>query len=176
MTDRMSMEQYRAHCAVSSVSATGRVVQVAKPRPEFAAAFAKATGVLTSPASTKKVPVAPFTLSLPYPVSANKNWRNGYVSKESRAYKKQVQQIAKQHCVKPLDGDVSVTYTLHPRQNVDGSASKTRLDIFNAEKITSDALNGIAWSDDQQIVDGRVRLGSPKVGGGLTVEIVECVS
>lgn len=42
----MSLAEYKAECAVSSVSSTGRVVQVAKPRPEFAAAVAKATGVL----------------------------------------------------------------------------------------------------------------------------------
>lgn len=161
MTDRLSMSEYKRLTSQMSVAPGGRVVPVSKPT------------IAVTPIVRVTVDT-PIILSLPYPVSANKNWRNGYVSKESRAYKKQVQQIAKQHCVKPLAGDVAVTYTLHPRQNVDGSASKARLDIFNAEKITSDALNGIAWSDDQQIVDGRVRLGSPKVDGGLTVEIAEC--
>lgn len=58
MTQRMSLAEYKAECAKSSVSPTGRVVQVAKPRPEFAAAFAKATSVLASPTSAKTAPVA----------------------------------------------------------------------------------------------------------------------
>ena len=57
MTDRLSMSEYKRLTAQMSVSATGRVVQVAKPSPEFAAAFAKATHVLhkpqTLPASVK---------------------------------------------------------------------------------------------------------------------------
>jgi crossover junction endodeoxyribonuclease RusA len=114
-------------------------------------------------------------LSLPYPVSANRNWKSAgshtYVSQETKVYKSHVLVICRQAHVKRLTGDVAVTYMLHPRRNVDGTASKRRLDLDNCQKVVTDALNGIAWIDDKQIVDFRVMLGEPVDGGALTVTI-----
>ena len=49
MTDRLSMSEYKRLTSQMSVSATGRVVPVAAPSPQFAAALAKASGVMGKP-------------------------------------------------------------------------------------------------------------------------------
>lgn len=49
MTDRLTLSEYKRLTSQMSVAPGGRVVRVAKPRPEFAAAFAKATHVLHKP-------------------------------------------------------------------------------------------------------------------------------
>lgn len=112
---------------------------------------------------------------VPYPVSSNRNWRafNGrtIVSPESRGYKEEVRQRAKSAFCPRYEGNVSVSYTLHPRMNKDGSPSKTRIDLGNCEKVVSDSLNKLAWVDDKQIVRIVLAVGAPMLEGGLTVRI-----
>jgi crossover junction endodeoxyribonuclease RusA len=110
-----------------------------------------------------------------YPVSSNRYWRHAggrtYVSAEGKAFKLAVAMVLRPHFKEPVSGPIKVTYWLHPRMNKDGSASELRLDIFNAEKVTSDALNGIAWLDDKQIVEGHVYLAHAVQDGGLSIKV-----
>lgn len=64
-----------------------------------------------------------------------------------------------------------VDYVLHPRQTKAGKESKTRIDLGNCEKVASDALNGVAWRDDKQLVGITLRLGESLPEGGLSVTI-----
>ena len=114
-------------------------------------------------------------LDLPYPISVNRYWKfwqgSPRVSKEAKAYKQEVALIAKIAGANPVDGDVKVTIVLHPKQNQDGSPSRTRMDLDNTQKVALDALNGIAYMDDKQIVHIVTSLGEAKPKGGLSVSV-----
>jgi crossover junction endodeoxyribonuclease RusA len=73
--------------------------------------------------------------------------------------------------VKRYDGNVAMSVTLCPKINKDGTANKRRLDVDNVLKITLDALNGIAYKDDKQVVEVISKIGYPVVDGGLQVEV-----
>lgn len=94
-----------------------------------------------------------------------------YLSKEGAEFKEAAGWIAKAAGARIIDGPVNVIYTLHPKVTKKGEPSKVRLDLGNAEKVASDALNGIAWNDDKQLARILLVLGTPKPDGGLTVEI-----
>lgn len=112
-------------------------------------------------------------LSLPYPISANKYWRNmrGRMirSKEAEEFKGYVKAQCLVGKIKPLDGDVAVAIVLHPKCKKDGTASATRLDLDNCLKVVIDALNGFAYHDDNQIIRLIAEIGEPVQNGGLTV-------
>ena len=112
-------------------------------------------------------------LILPAPVSANRYWRifGGRVVKsaEARSYRAEVQIKARD--VTPLDGPVSVHIALCPEMTKKGVASKTRLDLDNCLKVALDALQGIAFNNDKQVVKLVAELGPAQVGGALMVEI-----
>lgn len=114
-------------------------------------------------------------LNLPYPVSNNNNARmvNGRVitSKAAKAYKADVGWLARVAKCPMLEGDVIVNVFLHPKMNLDGAASKNRLDLDNSLKLGLDALNGIAWKDDKQITRIYAAVSTPMINGGLTVII-----
>lgn len=114
-------------------------------------------------------------LILPAPVSANRYWRifGGRVVKsaEARSYRAEVQIKARD--VTPLDGPVSVHIALCPEMTAKGVASKTRLDLDNCLKVALDALQGIAFNNDKQVVKLVAELGPAQVGGALMVEIEE---
>lgn len=87
---------------------------------------------------------------LPYPPSANNYWRsiviNGrgrvVVSREAKAFKKAVSAVMAG--VSPLTGPVALTATFYrPRKQGD---------LDNLLKVTCDALKGICYHDDEQIV------------------------
>ena len=73
--------------------------------------------------------------------------------------------------IKPIIGHVSLSITLRPKLNKDGSESKVCIDLDNALKVTLDALNGVAYVDDSQIVEMYVVKGAAVDGGGLVVSI-----
>jgi crossover junction endodeoxyribonuclease RusA len=110
---------------------------------------------------------------LPYPVSANRYWRtfrNRTVrSAEATKYRKEAQLAFLLAGSKKIDGPVRVAIKFHPRANKDGGASKSRLDIDNVIKVTLDALNGLAYDDDKQVVAVSAELSTPIPCGGLTV-------
>lgn len=114
-----------------------------------------------------------FTITLPYPISANRYWRtrvikpkagpaivSTYVSTEAKTYKEQVGWMLRAAGVRsPLVGRIAIAYTLYPHRPLD---YKTRMrkhgdawqdtvqciDLDNAQKVLLDALKGIAFEDD----------------------------
>jgi crossover junction endodeoxyribonuclease RusA len=114
-------------------------------------------------------------MSFPYPISANRYWRifrNRVVrSKEAEAYKQTVAIAARYAGAAALDCEVGVSLCLRPRKTRGGAASRVRLDLDNAIKVTLDALNGIAWLDDSQVVRLDAWIGEPVEGGGVDVKV-----
>ena len=124
-------------------------------------------------------------LLLPYPLSGNRYWRHfkgrTVVSQEAKDYRAQVQLSARKAGLhSPLAGILAVTYTLHPVRAKDWEKRKAantwmldvrRIDLGNCEKVTSDALNGILWEDDKQLVRISLVLDTPVEGGALHVRI-----
>lgn len=113
-------------------------------------------------------------IDLPYPVSANRYWRtfrNRTVrSVEATAYRRSVLEVAAAAGVQPvLERGVRVDLVLRPKLTARGQASKVRLDLDNCIKVALDALIGIAYEDDRQVVRLTAEIGEPVEGGGLCV-------
>jgi crossover junction endodeoxyribonuclease RusA len=110
------------------------------------------------------------TLTLPYPISANRYWRSFtprgqaraivVLSDEAKAYKTRVAWLAKAAGVRaPIEGRVEFRVQLYParpqdwqtRQRKHGAAwddSVRCIDLDNANKVLLDALKGVAIVDD----------------------------
>lgn len=116
-------------------------------------------------------------ITLPYPVSTNRLTRYGsgraYLSPKARAWKQASAQIARLAGVEVSTMPMHVSIILQPKQNKDGSASKTRVDVDNCIKACFDGLNGVVWLDDKQIEKVTAQIGFPVPGGGLSVSWVE---
>jgi crossover junction endodeoxyribonuclease RusA len=114
-------------------------------------------------------------LHLQYPVSANRYWRRAgnrtYISGEAVAYKAHVAVVASIARQLVLDGPVSVAIELQPKLTSKGKASRTRLDLDNCVKVVFDAMNGIAYIDDSQVVRLSAFVGEPVKDGGLVVTV-----
>lgn len=114
-------------------------------------------------------------ITLPYPTSANRAWRNWngmtVKSKEARVYQRETALLALQAGVKThLDGSLWVAIALHPKKPLRASQAPLRsIDLDNACKIALDALNGIAWQDDRQIDQLTVTRKEPVKDGALVV-------
>jgi crossover junction endodeoxyribonuclease RusA len=109
-------------------------------------------------------------LILPYPLSSNRYWRPVNIgkhitivpTKEAKAYKAEVAYLARQAGVRqPLQGRIALHVQLYPQRPQDWARRVKRepltwdddvrcIDLGNAEKVLSDALNGVAWLDDKQ--------------------------
>lgn len=112
-----------------------------------------------------------ITVTLPYPVSANRYWRvrvvkgvaMNYVSSEAKAYKEQVGWIVRAAGVRaPLAGRIAIDYTLYPKRPQDWLRRARKLgdawhddvmclDLDNAQKVLLDALKGVAFDDDKWV-------------------------
>lgn len=119
-----------------------------------------------------------ITLTLPYPVSANRYWRTvvnkrtlramTFVSEEAKSFKSEVGWTAKAQGLRiPLRGPVELIVKLIPKNGV-------CMDLDNALKVTIDALKGIAYADDSQVrrIDAE-RLDPDGAGERLEVTIRE---
>lgn len=89
------------------------------------------------------------SIVLPYPPSANRYWRSYggrvVVSADAKAYKAGVWMQAQQARLRPFSGPVAVyVHAYRPRKTGD---------LDNANKVLLDALCGIAYQDDAQIVE-----------------------
>ena len=90
-----------------------------------------------------------MTITLPVPPSANVYWRlfrgRNVVSAEARAYKNDAAWLARAAgMAEPLTGDVALTVRWY-RERKAG-------DLSNRLKILEDALQGVAYVNDSQIV------------------------
>jgi crossover junction endodeoxyribonuclease RusA len=93
-------------------------------------------------------------LTLPVPPSANRYWRTVqgrvYVSTEARRYRVDVHLRALTEGMrKPLTGPVVVSATIY-RERKTG-------DLDNRLKVLLDALKGVAFIDDDQVVEIHAR-------------------
>jgi crossover junction endodeoxyribonuclease RusA len=90
-----------------------------------------------------------ITFTLPYPPSSNvywRAWRNRVVlSPEARAYKSAVAQRFRRMRAQRLRGSVGVRIHVYRPQKSG--------DLDNRFKVALDALNKVAWEDDDQIVE-----------------------
>ena len=112
------------------------------------------------------------TVTLPWPVSANRYWRSfvpkGHrraivtLSDEAKAYKTQVGLMARAAGLRIITGRVQVDCQLYPARPKDADKRMRKLgdawdddvrsiDLDNALKVTIDALKGIAYEDDKQV-------------------------
>lgn len=121
----------------------------------------------------------------PYPPSTNRYWRmfrNRMVrSKQAVEYKEEVGLIAEDAITQQFEGCVRVDIKFHPERPKDWEkrAKKDpqwglgvrRVDLDNALKVALDAMQGVAYEDDRQITDIRIRLRQPIEGGGMTVSV-----
>jgi len=90
-----------------------------------------------------------MNVTLPYPPSINHYWRRvgnkTLISRQGRQYKHDAALSARAAGLTPLTGPVTVTLTVYrPRRSGD---------LDNVQKPLLDALNGIAWNDDSQVVE-----------------------
>lgn len=88
-------------------------------------------------------------VTLPYPPSANTNWRpaGGRIikSKEARAYQVEAGWMARAAGVRPTRDPVILTLRVYrPQQSGD---------LSNRIKVLEDALNGVAYYDDAQVIE-----------------------
>ena len=109
-----------------------------------------------------------ITLTLPYPLSANKYWRPVHIgnhitivpTKDAKEYKTEVQWRARAAGVRtPIIGRVAIDVKLYPGRPLDykkrmrdfGASwddSVRCIDLDNANKVLLDALKGVAIEDD----------------------------
>lgn len=135
-----------------------------------------------------------ITLTLPWPVSANRYWRSfvprGHkraivtLSDEAKAYKEVVNLKAWQQGVRaPIEGRVRVDIALYPhrpldwakraRKDPEGWADSVQcIDLDNARKVLYDALKGVAFDDDKWVhADGGQRMEPDEHGARVVVTI-----
>lgn len=118
------------------------------------------------PADQEKI-----TLVLPYPISANRYWRAVIINKhammvptkEAKAYKSEVGRLAKAAGLAiPHTSRVLMEIKLYPNRPQDWMRRMKKdpitwddtvqcIDLGNAEKVLSDALQGIIYDDDKRI-------------------------
>lgn len=112
---------------------------------------------------------------LPYPPSTNRylrhTGRGTYRTGEADRYREAAGWLAKAAGARLETGPVELSIMLHPRLTLKGKASKTRLDLDNALKVAIDALQGVAYANDNQVQRIVLEYGAPISGGALTVEI-----
>ncbi|AUW32596.1 RusA family crossover junction endodeoxyribonuclease [Acidithiobacillus caldus] len=127
------------------------------------------------------------SITLPYPPSTNRIWRTAggktYLPAKVADYKRRAAWVAKMAMRDrpPLTGPVAVRIVLHPvlpkdaekRRQIWGDYWHLELrciDLANAEKAAVDALQGVAFEDDKQIVRMVLERGQPVPEGAVFVE------
>jgi crossover junction endodeoxyribonuclease RusA len=132
-----------------------------------------------------------ITLVLPYPISANRYWKAITIpgrtmmapTKEATAYKAEVARVARScGLAKPFPWRVAVELDLYPHRPQDWARRASRdpvgwdddvrcIDLGNAEKVLSDALQGIVFNDDKWVWDLHKRRKEPDGEGRVVLRI-----
>jgi crossover junction endodeoxyribonuclease RusA len=126
-------------------------------------------------------------LTLPYPISANRYWKNFkgrvVVSKDAAKYKHTVRQIAMAAGIRSLlSGRIAVQYTLFPHRPKDWEKRMKKdpvhwddtvkcIDLDNAQKVMFDALQNTVFDNDRNIRSIHASRGIPDEKGAR-IEIV----
>ena len=136
-------------------------------------------------------------LTLPYPISANRYWATRvvkaketgrwmamtYVTPDAEAYRRDVASTARASGIaQPFPWRVSVELDLYPSRPQDWARRAKRdpigwdddvrcIDLGNAEKVLSDALQGIVFEDDRWIWDLHKRRKEPDGEGRVVLRI-----
>ncbi len=124
---------------------------------------------------------AAVRIELPYPPSLNRYLRHvrgrTVLSAEAKSYRQQAAWLARQEGFRaPIAGQVVVRAVLRPKKPLRAGKGLPRcIDIDNGLKVALDALNGVVWVDDSQLVDLRITRGEPVPGGALDVTVYEAV-
>jgi Holliday junction resolvase RusA-like endonuclease len=102
------------------------------------------------------------------------NFVKTYDPKEATSYKATIIQLAREVGITPMEGPIRISVTAYmprPKRLCRKSdpqgilPAECKPDWDNIGKIVSDALNGVAYADDSQIVEGYVRKQYHAVGG-----------
>lgn len=109
-------------------------------------------------------------LTLAYPPSSNAYWRMWrgriLVSAVARAYKLSVRQRALVARLKPLAGEVSI--------DVVAFRPALRGDLDNLLKVTLDALQGVAFVNDDQVAEIHARRELDRTNPRLEITVEAC--
>jgi crossover junction endodeoxyribonuclease RusA len=144
--------------------------------PEFNLLREWQDGLPQSPYPTpKRREPSPVKLVLPYPISANRYWMSFWaknlkrvitgVTKEAEAYKEECKWLARA-------AGVRTAFTCHVALNVLLiPENKVCMDLDNALKVTIDALKGIVYEDDNQVMRIVAERADADPVGGKRVEI-----
>lgn len=112
-----------------------------------------------------------ITLTLPYPISANKYWRPVHIgnhitivpTKDAKEYKTEVQWLVKAAGVRaPITGRVHIDVKLYPHRPLDYATRQRKLgpawddtvqciDLDNCHKVLLDAIKGVVIDDDKWV-------------------------
>lgn len=134
-----------------------------------------------------------ITLTLPYPISANRYWRSfahkstgrtiTVVSPEAKSYKSEVGWLAKEAGIRaPLLGRINLEYTLHPKRPQDWERRQRKdpagwedsvqcMDLDNAQKVLLDALKCIVFADDKWVRRIVAERGEPREQACVVVRV-----
>jgi crossover junction endodeoxyribonuclease RusA len=105
-----------------------------------------------------------------------------YVTPEAKAYREQCAWAASRAIRKPFEGRVAVELDLYPHRPQDWERRMRKLgdgwddsvqciDLGNAEKVLSDALQGIVFTDDRWIWDLHKRRREPDGEGRVVLRV-----
>ena len=155
MTDRITQAEFRQMRSSASGKSLREIAEAAQ---------SKASGGKTQPAPSN---ARKMRLVLPMPPSANRYWRTFrnvvVVSEEARAYKAGVKASALEQGATLLSGDVAVY--------IDVYRSRKAGDLDNRIKVALDALKGIAFEDDKQVVEIHARRFDDKNNGRIEITV-----
>ena len=154
MTDRITQAEFRQMRSSASGKSLREIAEVAQ---------SKASGGKTQPAPSN----AKRRLVLPMAPSANRYWRTfrgmTVISQEAKAYKAGAAESAKAQGATVFDCPVSVTVWVY-RGRKSG-------DLDNRLKVVLDALQGICYVNDDQIVEIHAYRHDDKGNARIEVEV-----
>lgn len=140
------------------------------------------------------------TLTLPYPISANRYWASRtvtpkgkapftttYVTTEAKSYKAEVERIARRLGIRePIPGRVRVDIFLYPHRPLDYAKRMRQfgnawddtvqcLDLDNCRKVAYDALKGVVMDDDKWVREESGKRMEPDEFGARLVVVVTAI-